>query len=416
MSSMGNSSEKLPNADGRTLSGLLEWAGWIKSGGRQGLYERWVTREGSKSLSVTVPLDRSRDDYVDLLGDALSTIFSSPMPGARKIDLALKEPGDEVRWRKEVTSVRGLIPWLKGEELYTSAHQILSAAAKATRRPSTYFGPRHWKFARDFLSQVWMGQTEVGSYVITAYTPTGPILPSGAGPGESEFPRLVDDTTSSSDPISTGRDVVNNLTGSLTAARESIDHYSSTGSMSGFDDAVERGVSCELTRGLSLLVNGSEGAEISIRLANAPSASSAGDNIVLEFTPADLSALAHASTRLASSEPPRITVVIGTVTALSRPELGQLGTIRINVIYGAAINKVRVRLSNDQYQMALDAHKVGDLLRVVGDLQRENTYYYLDAIIDFARVDAGTINQSNMFGSIDLALLKEPIILPKGDH
>ncbi|MFC4534603.1 hypothetical protein [Sphaerisporangium dianthi] len=387
----------LVSLDSADLISLLAVAGWDKQGGRSHIYERWAVREDDELLSVLVPLDRTRDDYIDLLEEALSSLERSRLAGAQRVVSRLRAPGDEVQWQKEPHVVRGLIPWLHGEAMIASAKQILVAAAKAARHPSAYHGQREWKFAREYLEKVLMGQTQVGSYVVTAYTPVGQIRETEGASREIE---------SSLSGTTTGRDVMERLTSSLIATRESVDHFTSTGSLSGFDAGIVHGISCELTRALSALVKDSDGARVSViwsPVGRPPALS--GSTWKMDFIPDDLPALERASSRLATTEPRRTVVIVGTVTNLSRPRLGQHGTIILNVIYGVAVSRVRVRLSRADYEHAISAHKEGDLLRITGTLEKEGNNYWLYDPTELGPVEAGAFNE--MFGSVDTDLMPD---------
>ncbi|KAA9374850.1 hypothetical protein F5972_30070 [Microbispora cellulosiformans] len=368
---------------------LLAGAGWDKQGGRSNVYERWAIHEDDQQLAVLVPLDPGRDDYADLLEEALSSLERSRLSSAQKVVSRLRVPGDEVQWQKEPRTVPGFIPWTQGEALIASAKQILVAAAKATRHASAYHGQREWKFAREYLNKVLMGQTQIGSYIVTAYTPLGQIREIDKG-GESVM----------SGATTTGRDVMERLTSSLVAAREGVDHFANTGSLSGFDAGVVRGVSCELTRALAALVEDSEGARVSVRWFPASGQSMPSDDTwQMEFVPDDLPALERASSRLASTEPRRTVVVVGTVTNLNRPRFGQHGTIILNVIYGVSVSRVRVRLSRPDYEHAISAHKNGDLLRITGALEKEGNNYWLYDPTELGPVEAGALNE--ILGSVE---------------
>ncbi|MEU9890082.1 hypothetical protein [Sphaerisporangium sp. NPDC051011] len=411
---MGGSDINAASLDPSNLITLLAVAGWGSRGGRPNVYERWEVRDEDERLSVLIPLDPSHDDYTDLLEEALLTLSKSRLPSAQSVFSRLRTPGDEVHWQKEPHAIPGLISWSQGEALITSAKQILLAAAKAARRPSAYHGQREWRFAREYLEKVFMGQTRIGSYVVTAYTPTGPIREveeagrvSQSDPSLSGTERLASNLDVVHGSATTGRDVMNKMTASLIASREAIEHFASTGSLSGFDAGVGQGVSYELTRALASLVTGSDGAQVSVYWFPVGRSTPAfGDAWTMEFLPDDLPALEKASTRLASTEPRRTIVVVGTVTNLSRPKFGLHGTIVLNVIYGASVSRVRVRLSRADYEQAISAHQNGDLLRVTGDLEKDGNNYWLYNPAELGAVEAGAFNQAEMFGAVDPDLLR----------
>ena len=105
-----------------------------------------------------------------------------------------------------------------------------------------------------------MGQSATGSYIATALAPIEakvPIRPTSKATLELEGVNVV-----------RARDVTSSVVQSLQAASEAISHYKSSGSMSGFDDQVDRGVSYELITALQNITVGADESDIEVELAS----------------------------------------------------------------------------------------------------------------------------------------------------
>jgi hypothetical protein len=76
------------------------------------------------------------------------------------------------------------------------------------------------------------------------------------------------------------------------------------------------------------------------------------------------------------------------VTLLERPKPGVSGVIRLEVITGSQANKLRVRLPEELYELALDAHREDLAISVTGRQEREGMYYWL---YDPADIELSTI-------------------------
>lgn len=148
----------LASLDTDLLSVLLERAGWRLVGGKPGEYSRFARQDDFDSghaSKILVPLNRNNRDYGELLGEAIDQLDqlsrSFPEIASPVLDRLTGTPGDEVRFRKDTATVGGAVPWLVGQDLYSSARGLLLAGAKSrmTRRP--YFGQTHWRFASRFL-------------------------------------------------------------------------------------------------------------------------------------------------------------------------------------------------------------------------------------------------------------------------
>ena len=362
------------NLDPSVISAALNRFGWQLAGGKAGVYSRWKL-EGSSNLRVILPLDSDRSDYNSLLSEAIQVLAMSEEDSAgRVLRYLVGTPGDELKFRKETSSVRGAISWTAGEELIQSARETIIASAKATADRRSYFGNSNYFLAKEFLNSVLMGQTEIGSYVLTAYTP----------PQQRFFERKSQKTAPGAIPgdgAHSGRDVVEVMTEALKATRSAIDYYQKTSSMDEFFENVQVGVSRELTQAIKKLVNQSDGASVIVEVNE-------NDELGLEyavprkriteveFRPTDFSVLERASANLGKPQEIDSVTVVGTVDLLTR-RVGTVGVIGLQVIEGSRARRVRVRLPNDSYDIALEAHRNNDAIRVTGRQEREGNFYWL---------------------------------------
>ncbi|MDT0479954.1 hypothetical protein [Streptomyces doebereineriae] len=360
----------------RQLALALEASGWQKFGGQANLYSRWRPMADSNNRSdggLLLPQDRETDDYSDLLSQAVAQAWKLGDERIRAIltrAATLHALGDEMKFHKEVASRKGTIPWSAGEDLHAGAHKSMVVAAKTRKSKAAYYGNSNTFLAKSFLDSVLMGQTEVGSYVITAYAPPDEVF--------SERKIKPGDTI----PLigrHTGREITLGLVGALEAAREAVDHFKETGSTYSFVENVERGFCYELTQAVRNLIRDSEGAEVEVELNSAEDLISGRpvERHKLEFIPSDYVALERAGNMLAATADPLFVTVLGTVTLLERPKPGNPGVVRLDVLGGTEARKMRVRLKVDDYDMAVDAHRNNLALRISGRQELEGHYYWL---------------------------------------
>jgi len=153
-----------------------------------------------------------------------------------------------------------------------------------------------------------------------------------------------------------GRDVTLSVATALGAAVEAIDHYQSTKSVAGFREAVSRGLSVELARGLVALAENAEEASISVDLDRQCIPLVGNDEpVAFEFTAADVPALKQAELTLAQDPEPALRQQVrGRVHLLTKAEVDGPGVIGIDTGAG----KYRVRLNPDDYARAVRAHEV----------------------------------------------------------
>lgn len=351
------------HVDPEVLNALLVRHGWERRGGESGRYTRWTppgapgTGYGT-GTSLLVPAVRGYGDYFDLLGEALTALARSGVPSARDVLLGLTVPGDEIRWRREVPQTAGAVPWTAADQLRWAARAMLTSAARAARGTAGYFGQRHSPYAAAYLDQVLIGPAD-GGHLLTAYTPA------------------LD-----------GRAVTAALLRALQAARDATDYQRATGGMEAFDAAVGLGVCHELVESVVYLVRDTEGVEITLSwspAAGLPAGIAARPEPV-EFTPGDLPALQRASAHFVRAEQPIPVKVTGTVVRLrsTRPDGG--GTVRLRVLAGADVRHIRVRLGEDAYRVAVQAHLAGLPLQVSGKLDSRGGFRRLTGATGVAPV------------------------------
>lgn len=361
------------------LTLLLQNSGWSHRGGRDGLYSRWVAPEARVDPrgpdSLLVPLDRTRADFADLMDDAIAVLRDLAQYRREWVLPIVKHliavPGDEIKFRKSVSTVRGAISWPIGEELYSSARGALLAGAKSRMSRQAYFGQKNGRFAHRFLESVLMGQTEEGSYVVTAFAPPTQEFPEKTPkPGEEALPTVASYT---------GREIVEPMLGALEATQAAVDHYQRTNSLSGFEESVRAGVSREMTDAVLGMVRDAESAEITVEWSpQVPILDgSAPQSKTLTFSGGIAPLLERASLKLSTTTPSTWVTVSGWVTVVARPKRRESGIVRLNVQSGSKASSIQVRLTEDQFEVAAGAIAHGQALTVSGRQEKEGNRYWL---------------------------------------
>ena len=364
----------LERIDPERLALILEDSGWNVAGRRSGMYVR-LRPPGQERYSVLIPLDREAPDYSGSMRAALTDIdrlvahdtLTSNIP-ARLI----VEPSDSFRFRAESSAPIGLIAWTQGERLITSARKVLAAGAKTHIERQSYYGNRFGQFANRYLDTVLMGQTAPGSYVVTAFAPATGFVPlSVSSIGTPPMFELDSDITST-------RAIGLSVMRAAEATKEAVEHYRERDSLSGFEELVSSGVSYEMTVALSGLVEGSDGADISVEWDPALEPPTDSPSSRIEIQPSDLDVLTRASSHLASNvAPPQRVTIMGRVHLLTQREAGGPGVIGIENLSPDKPKKLRVHLSDEDYHRALRAHDENRAVLVEGQMEREANIYWV---------------------------------------
>ncbi len=362
--------------DPAVLGALLARHGWHRRGGARGRYARWTPPGELPGTSLLVPERRDFPDSVDLLGEALLALARSAAPSAREVLTGLAVPSDEIRWWREVPeSHGGTAAWPAQERLRAAARATLLAGALAARARAGYYGARHRRAAEASLERVLTG-------------------PAGAATGGHQLTVFV--------PVEDGRATTATLLRALYALRDAVDYQRATGGMEAFDAAVAAGVSRELTEAVVALVQGTEGARMALEWSPAagppPGFSTRPEPVA--FTPGDLPGLREAGARYVRDEPSVPVRVTGAVVRLGRAGPGGPGTVRLRVLAGADVARLRIVLDEDDYRIAGHAHLVGLPIRVSGRLESRGGFRRLSGAGGVAPVRVDDAERDRLLKSL----------------
>ncbi|MET7643889.1 hypothetical protein ABZS83_09635 [Streptomyces sp. NPDC005426] len=369
------SSVTLPaRVDPGKLSTLLEEAGWQRIGGRRGIYSRYsppTLTDAWQNTSLMLPLDESAPEFPDAMKSALVQLSQDRDFWIRSIyPRLIVDASDEFKFRKESSAPSGFIAWKSGERLVESARRTLVAGAKSYMGPGRHFVNKHGRFAHRYLDQILMGQSAPGSYIITAYAP-----PNGGVPlsGTVDSPTFAVPDLG----LASVRDVSQAVVRAVQATAEALDHYRTSGSLSGFEAGVADGISYEMTSAILGIAENSDGADISVEWDPAMPSPSALDSH-FEFQGSDVGPLSQAATRLAADRSSEVSTLIGRVHLLAKKQAGSPGVFGIESLSPGRVKKVRVRLSNEEeYHEAVRAHEEDLALEVSGRLEKEGNLSWL---------------------------------------
>lgn len=361
-----------PINSGDVVRRSLRRLGWAAVGSFRDTLQYWEPRErleehiGQLRIPrVVLPVSDQLSDAEDLLEEAeefLAQQYREEYSQAvATVRLMLSRHLDEVEVRRATSNSAGLIQWQLGNEAVVSTRELLAASAKAASSKKKRFYNAESIIADEFLSQCYMGQTKVGSYVVTALTPAEASLPTSASKKKSH-PRIE------------GRLVTETLADSLEAVRDAIAEAKSTnGQIEAFEIAVAAGVSHELLSALEPLTRGTEsGIEIAyFRTANddLSEISRTPRTAEFAFTPEDSLVISRAREYFEASPQPKPARLTGEVTDLKNSSAEGEHRIKLAARVNGKPKIVTVQLLPEQYDSAMQAHGRGRLFTVIGELE-----------------------------------------------
>jgi len=351
------SDSELRSIQPQNIERLLSNTGWIQRGGIPGVSRQWVYEHNDSAHSVVVPLDTEFDDYAIRLRELLMRVSTVYPRRLETILLEIELPGsDELTNRKDSPSVAGSIAWKAGEYQIVGFRKTLTACAKATEERQRQFGRSHRRVAQDFMAQLRMGQTRVGSFIVTALSPVGPLpTPNRGGIYDEQLVGV------------TGRQVVETLETSLDALRIATDEYLESGNDAVFDETISLGVSVDLLKGVRENLGTADSIETSIAWNREVPRISKVRTSEIVFEARHSLGLRVAQSRLQKVTASQKVNILGTVVSLDRDTPGEPGVITVRVLDGADVTAVRLSLDRE-YNEAVESHKSGDIVRIRGTL------------------------------------------------
>lgn len=352
------------------LATYLRAKGWRQEADLYGKGSLWVWRspEG-RDFDVALPAKRELGDYPLRISELVQTLAEaegrSQLDVLRDVETAA---ADVIRVRASSREAdAGSLPLERGVAFIERCRDLMLAAACTTLDKRACFARRKPQQAMDYLTNVRIGQTERGSFVLTMLSPVPPALtPPDGALGLAESPEPYE------------RQVVRILMDSLAALGEAAREAAAYGGMQPFQEAVGRGVSanlCEAVIGLSA-VNAEEGLDVNVSWSpSRPVGSGALARIQLGGD--SIPIIREAARQFRETAPVEDLVIEGVVTRLDRGADATEGDVTIVANVEEHLRRVAVRLSGDTYSQAVKAHDNRQTVKCTGDLVKEGRGYRL---------------------------------------
>ena len=255
------------------------------------------------------------------------------------------------------------VPVSDGIDLVCGARDLILAAACSLHDPRPVYRAGANKEAMDYVSNIRMGQTEQGSFVVTLLTPV--VSP----PMQQPFSQ---DLAGNDDPVE--RKMTKRLASALRAARRATERVVG-GDADAFSQAVDEGASANLCEALVRLIEPFPALDVTLTWARTHPVNTARE--VVRFAKGDAPILREAA-RLFRDRGPRPDVrFVGFVHRLKRDEREVDGTITLRAYIDEQILSVVAVLSQSDYERAIQAHKEKALVVAEGDLERFGQRWHL---------------------------------------
>jgi hypothetical protein len=270
---------------------------------------------------------------------------------------------------QSLATVDGKIPIEAGRRVFDATRDLLLAAACSVLDPRPVFTSRKPDEAMRLLDRAKFGQTEVGSFVVTVECSVPPRLGQGTLWAEDE------DYDASLERLTTLQ-----LAHALSAAKTACQEAAASSKVDPFFEHLEQGVSANLCESIAELIDAASAQSVTMSVTFAARRPvSQAVPIVTAFAADNAAVLREAARRLRQDATYESIELIGTLIKLARTSPTVIGDVVLRTDVDGKRRDVHIRLEADSYQKAIEAHREGALVRVVGDLQRDGRTWFLNS-------------------------------------
>lgn len=344
--------------------------GWLLADSRPGhsaTYRKPADDEGD--YLVNLPLDSTFRDYARRMGEVVQTLMTVTGKSANwLLDEIRSSTVDIIRLRCTGPRVgQGRVPIDLGARLFGNARELLLAAACSAHDPRPVYRTRKPTEALNFLNRVKLAAPEEGSFVVTIHAPVPPSLQASLLEGTEDVPFERRSTLM--------------LATASAAAKKAAEQAGLLGDAQPFLGGAAAGISANLCDALAGFVEGEGATALQMQFAWAASRPPPEGVPTLVQLDAGLSAVLQEGARLLRDigSTPGFEVV-GAVIRLERDVPGQGGVVVVAAEVDGQQRKIRIAMDKDEYELAIRAHRDGQLLRCEGELVRKGRLFSLERV------------------------------------
>lgn len=335
----------------------------------------------SRGPEILLPASREVIDFTTRMSEVLSTL--SKVEGKSQLALfnELRSVAtDVVRFRLHNPGFEdGTVPLHAGKFFVKAAYDMMESAAYAAFQPRAVYQGRRPDVVTDYMQNLRLGQTEVGSYVLTIRSPVPPMLRI---PIQADlFGVTQPQAAQPEEPFE--RRVTLKLASALGALKGAADESGMSGNIDPFTSAIPSGVSADLCESIAELSTRSraESIEVGLQWSQArPLSLPLGEQVPSRvIIPSDVTPLLRETARVFRENIPRNEFdLFGYVVRLDSTDAAVEGTITVAGAVDGDSRKVHLQLDAEGYHKAIAAHKDGSQVKCIGTLRKTGTSYVLE--------------------------------------
>lgn len=335
----------------------------------------WRRMIGEQRVEVLLPHHHDWPDHDDLMIVLVDTLARVEGRSALSVlhDLSTAS-SDVVRLRAITASMGdGTIGVGDGLRLVECLRRVFLAAACTAVEPRRAYHRRKFTEATKFVDRLRLGQTERGSYVLTALCPVPPALGGSDSEGEPEpFERQVTRTLATA------------LAGLESAALQG----SLGNDIAPFEREVERGVSADLCEAVASLGESDAVEQVDFDIGWSAVRPAPGVPRRASFSRQVFGVIRSAGASFRERTPIEDFELEGIATHITRPGEARRGEARILAVIEGRQRQVTISVEGADWEVANRSMTDRVLLRCEGELRRQGSVFVLEHPRNFRLIAA----------------------------
>lgn len=342
----------------------LEQTDWIQFTFRRTDVKIYQISVGESFKQVMVPLDKTFFDYKQVMFDAVQNVADVEGKSVEQVMLYLLNPNTDIlKIRLDKNDIEsGNILFDDAIKIFNNAKKLLAATALDIINPKKIHYGRLDESVQKFLNQCRFGQTEIGSYVVSVVCPFAELSEEE---GYKQLSIFSDEDRCAN---SLTRHVTNKLMDNVAFVKQQIDD--------GKEEALleeDAGISSNFLEALNGLNLQSENTLVEFTTEWSPTVKiNRSHNNHIRVTNDYYQPIASVIDKI-KEETNKRTEVIGRIKRLAAvPTVDKRNGGTVTVVFISENNKaktVQVDLSKEDYENAVEAHRHGKAVKLVGDLK-----------------------------------------------
>jgi hypothetical protein len=315
-----------------------------------------------RDWEILLPMRQNLADYAERMEEVISALAIVEQRSELAIIRDLQESGVDVIRISSPHEDNGSISITEGVLLHEQAQNMLLSAACSAIAPRAAYHARKMTEAVQYIEDVRLGQTEIGSYVITIQSPVTPTLRRGHQASlfqDEPFPRKV----------------TIKLAEAWKALRDAVVDVAKTDDFAAFESRIPMGVNANLCEAVALLAHHCKGVHFGLSWARVRKAPA--ENVTQFFTQDEARFIEEAAREFQRNQPRLDTSIQCFVTNLDRPLEAFNGKATLLVTIDGKSKKIKAEFDQNAYELVIRAFQDKVVIALDGDIYANGSRFEL---------------------------------------